>query len=47
MTSKDIMDNVLGMDILKTVTYLQLNDSQELDFFSNNDELKSYVNNFI
>ena len=42
-----VKDNVLGMDILKTVTYLQLNDSQELDFFSNNDELKSYVNNFI
>ena len=39
-----INDNVLGMDILKAVAYLQYDNSDELVFFKDKDELKSYVN---
>ena len=38
-----INDNVLGMDILRKVTYLQLEDTGTLYFFKDKDEMKSFV----
>ena len=38
-----ISDNVLGMDILKSVAYLQYENSNELIFFKDRQELKAYV----
>lgn len=40
-----ISDNVLGMDILKSVAYMQLEDSNELYFFKDRRELFSAVRN--
>ncbi len=42
---KRINDNVLGMDLLKAVAYLQYENSEELLFFKNKDELKAFVMN--
>ncbi len=38
-----IADNVLGIDILDSVTYLHYENSNELIFFKDRNELKTYV----
>ena len=38
-----VKDNVLGLDILQSVCFLQLDNSRELLFFKNRAELKEYV----
>ena len=38
-----VKDNVLGMDILKSVSFMQYADTRELHFFTDEDELKSFV----
>ena len=38
-----VKDNVLGMDILKSVSFMQYADARELHFFTDEDELKSFV----
>lgn len=39
-----VKDNVLGMDILQSICFLQYSDSKELVFFTDRDEMKGYVN---
>ncbi|MBQ7558091.1 MAG: hypothetical protein IJT00_08505 [Lachnospiraceae bacterium] len=40
---KRVNDNVLGMDILRSVSYLQYEGSDELVFFKDRDELREFV----
>lgn len=42
---KRISDNVLGMDILRGVSFLQYDRQDEICFFKDREELRDYVNN--
>ena len=40
-----VKDNVLGMDILQSISFMQEADERTLHFFQNKDEMKEYVSN--
>ena len=42
---KRITDNVLGMDILQSISFMQEADERTLHFFQNKDEMKEYISN--
>ena len=39
-----VKDNVLGMDILQSVSFLQYADAKELHFFADKNEMRSFIN---
>lgn len=41
---KKVKDNVLGMDVLQSISFMQYANEKELYFFSDRDELRAFVN---